>query len=168
MGVKLMNKKNELINAMINYYSGDSKRIQHFLKVYTFAKLIGEMESLDLELLDTIEIAAIVHDIGIKVAEEKYGNCNGKHQEEEGPAIAEKMLSELHFPKSKIERVCYLVGNHHTYTNINGMDYQILVEADFLVNFHEDNTPKEGIKYAYEKIFMTISGRDICKRLFAL
>ena len=32
------------------------------------------------------------------------------------------------------ERVAYLIGHHHTYDKIEGMDYQILVEADFLVN----------------------------------
>lgn len=163
-----MNKKNELINAMISFYSGDPKRIQHFMKVYTFAKLIGEMESLDTELLNIVEIAAIVHDIGVKIAEEKYGNCNGKLQEQEGPALAEKMLCEFNFSQKEIDRVSFLVANHHTYTNINGMDYQILVEADFLVNFYEDNTPKEAIKYAYDKIFETKSGQDICQRLFAL
>lgn len=161
-----MNKYNELINTMMDYYSGDPKRIQHFLKVYTFSKLIGEMESIDSELLDILETAAIVHDIGIKVAEEKYGNCDGKRQEEEGPAIAEKMLSELHFEQNIIERVCFLIGHHHTYTNINGMDYQILVEADFLVNFYEENTSMKSIMSVYEKIFKTKSGRDICDKIF--
>ena len=33
-----------------------------------------------------------------------------------------------------IRRVEYLVGHHHTYKDIDGLDYQILVEADFLVN----------------------------------
>ena len=40
------------------------------------------------------------------------------------------MLVKLGFEDKITERVCYLVGHHHTYTNIEGMDYQILVEAD--------------------------------------
>lgn len=41
------------------------------------------------------------------------------------------MLENLSYDKDIIERVCYLVGHHHTYNSIDGMDYQILVEADF-------------------------------------
>lgn len=54
-----------LLQEMIQYYSGDPKRIQHFIKVHSFAKLIGEKEELDSTTLKTLEIAAIVHDIGI-------------------------------------------------------------------------------------------------------
>lgn len=44
----------------------------------------------------------------------------------------------LCFSPKVTERVSYLVGHHHTYDHIDGMDYQILVEADFLVNFNEN------------------------------
>ena len=33
---------NKVTTAMINYYQGQPKRIQHFLKVHAYAKLIGE------------------------------------------------------------------------------------------------------------------------------
>lgn len=84
-----------------------------------------------------LEAAAYVHDIGIKVAEEKYGRCTGKLQEQEGPAVAREMLEKLGFEEKVPERVCYLVGHHHTYTDMDEMDYQILVEADFLVNLYK-------------------------------
>lgn len=76
---------NDVFLAMIEYDCGDAKRIQHFMKVHSFAKLIGELEGLPVDELYTLEIAAYVHDIGIKKAEEQYGNCSGKHQEELGP-----------------------------------------------------------------------------------
>ena len=156
----------ELINAMIEYYSGDPKRIQHFLKVYTFSRLIGEMEALDANTLYILETAAIVHDIGIKVSEEKYGDCNGKHQELEGPSIAKEMLEKLNVDSKVVDRVCYLIGHHHTYDNIKGLDYQILVEADFLVNFYEDQVSRDSIIHSVDKIFKTKSGRDICSKIF--
>ena len=31
---------------MIEYYAGDSRRVHHFLKVHSFAKLIAEMEEI--------------------------------------------------------------------------------------------------------------------------
>ena len=122
--------EDKLFMEMIRYYSGDAKRIQHFVKVHAFAKLIGEMEQLDEKSMKILETAAYVHDIGIKPAERKYGKCNGKLQEQEGPSVAREMLVKLGFEDKITERVCYLVGHHHTYTNIEGMDYQILVEAD--------------------------------------
>ena len=65
---------------MISYYSGDPKRIQHFTKVHSYAKLIGEREQLSPEELYILEAAAYTHDIGIKPAEEKYGSSDGKLQ----------------------------------------------------------------------------------------
>lgn len=155
--------KNQLVMSMIHYYEGDPKRIQHFIKVHSFAKLIGEMEQIDKSTLEILEIASIVHDIGIKAAEEKYGNCNGKLQEQEGPAIAEKMLSALGCDHNIIERVCYLVGHHHTYSDIDGIDYQILIEADFLVNMYEDELNEASVESVYSKIFKTETGKTICK-----
>lgn len=32
---------------MIEYYAGDSRRVHHFLKVHSFAKLIAEMEGME-------------------------------------------------------------------------------------------------------------------------
>lgn len=59
-----------------------------------------------------------------------------------GPDEAEKLLNKLGVDEKIIERVCFLVGHHHTYNMIDGLDYQILVEADFLVNAYEDNLSK--------------------------
>ena len=100
------------------------------------------------------------------MCEEKYGNCDGKLQEKEGPALAEKLLTKLGFMKDVAERVMYLIAHHHTYDDINGIDYQILVEADFLVNFLEDNVPKENIRKVYETIFKTETGKQMCEEMF--
>jgi HD superfamily phosphodiesterase len=157
---------NKLHMAMINLYAGDSKRIQHFCKVHSYAKLIAELEGVDRDTLFVLEAAALTHDIGIHLSEEKYGDCNGKHQEEEGPALAKKLLAELGFAENVSERVQYLIGHHHTYTNVDGIDYQILIEADFLVNLHEDKASEEAVKSAYSKIFKTAAGRKICREMF--
>ena len=142
-----------LILKMISYDHGSPERIQHFLKVHSFAKTIAVSEQLDEKTLFITEAAAIVHDIGIRLCLEKYGDGNGKLQEKEGPALAEQMLSELGFEKDVIERVSFLVGHHHTYTGIDGLDYQILVEADFLVNLFEGNTDTAHIRATYDNIF---------------
>lgn len=159
---------NILLRKMISYYEGDPKRIQHFMKVYEFSKLIGECEQLDENTQFTLETAAIVHDIGIKAAERKFNSTSGKLQEQEGPALARDLLLSIGYKIETIDRVCYLVGNHHTYTDIIGMDYQILVEADFLVNLYEDHVSLEAVRSAYEKIFVTKTGKELCETIFGL
>ena len=79
-------------------------------------------------------------------------------------AAAREMLTALGFQERVIRRVEYLVGHHHTYKDIDGLDYQILVEADFLVNYFEDGLDKEHIKKSAEKIFKTETGKKISKR----
>ena len=159
---------NTLYTKMIEYYSGDPKRIQHFTKVHSYARLIGQLEHLSDDTQNILEIAALVHDIGIKISELKYGNCNGKLQEQEGPAIAERLLKKLGFDQEISDRVQYLIAHHHTYNNINEIDYQILVEADFLVNIMESDLSKEATLKAYHTIFKTTCGKTICKEMFGI
>lgn len=61
-----MSRLNNLCSMMIEFYRDDPARIQHFIKVHSFAKLIGEEEHLDEKLLYILEAAAYVHDIGIR------------------------------------------------------------------------------------------------------
>ena len=161
-----MNRIDRLYMEMIRYYQGDPKHIQHFVKVHSFSRLIGQGEGLDESTMYTLEAAALVHDIGIKIGMEKYGRSDGKTQEAEGPAAAREMLGRFGFQEKVIRRVEYLVGHHHTYKNIDGMDYQILVEADFLVNYFENGLDREHIKTSAEKIFKTETGKKIVKEMF--
>ena len=84
----------------------------------------------------------------------------------EGPPEAKKLLENLGWPEDVTERVCWLVGHHHTYTDIQGIDYQILVEADFLVNLYEEESAPSVQKNVYQKIFRTESGKKICSLLY--
>ena len=114
----------KVIEAAIAYFENDIRRISHLLKVYGFAKAIGEKEQLDLFTMECLETAAVLHDIGIKISEEKYQSSAGKYQELEGPPVAAVILKKLEFPAPVTERVAYLIGHHHTYDKIEGMDYQ--------------------------------------------
>ncbi len=163
-----MQRTETLIREMICYYSGEPKRIQHFIKVHSFAKTIGLLEKLDKETLYILETAALVHDIGIRVCEEKYGTCTGKLQELEGPAVARALLDDLGYDEAVMDRVCFLVAHHHTYDKVDNLDYQILIEADFLVNMFEENYDRKSIETAFQRIFKTSSGRFLCRQIFGL
>lgn len=157
----------QIADSMMEYYKGDSRRINHFMKVYAYASMIGKLEKLDSKTQEILEMTALMHDIGIKVSEQKYGSSAGRYQELEGPAVARRMLAAFSLDFETVERICYLIGHHHTYTNMDGMDYQILVEADFLVNLDEDCADAQTIARVREKIFRTASGTRILDCLFS-
>ena len=163
-----MKNTGSVINAMIQYYSGDIKRINHFIKVYGYCKSIGEMENLDDKTKEILEVTAVVHDIGIKVSEEKYRSSAGHYQQIEGPAVAAEMLGGLGYDQEFIDRVCYLIAHHHTYANMEGLDYQILVEADFLVNLDEDKSSTDSIRHVKQTIFRTKTGITFLNHLFGV
>ena len=163
-----MSKINDTINAMIKYFSGDPKRIQHFLKVHEFARIIGINEGLLDAVQYLVEVAAITHDIGIKLSEEKFGSADGKYQEQEGPAEAEKLLREIGYEEDFIDKVCFLIAHHHTYKGIDNAPFRILVEADFLVNIYEEHISIELAKNVKEKIFRTKSGIKIFEDMYGV
>ena len=157
----------ELLLRLVSFYKGNPGMIQHTIKVYTFSKMIAEGECVDEKTKETIALSAIVHDVGIKVAEEKYGRCDGKLQEKEGQEVAEKLLSDL-TDEDTIRRVSFLVAHHHTYSEVDGIDWRILLEADYLVNAYEGRHSKEAMKEAYEHIFETKTGKNIFSQMFTL
>lgn len=158
-----------LMRAMIKYDGGDVQRIQHFVKVHDFARMIGVAEDVGSEQLFILEAAAILHDVGIHAAEAKYGNSHGKHQEELGPAEAKKVLAEVGgFTEQQTERICWLIAHHHTYTNVTSQDHRILLEADFLVNSFEDNLSKEAIASFRENVFRSPSAIDMLNMMWNL
>lgn len=157
----------KLTEAMIAYDKGDPKRIQHFIKVHSFARTIGIGEKLDEKTQFLLEAAALVHDIGIRPAEAKYGNCIGKLQEQEGPAPAREMLSAIGFAPDITDRVCFLVAHHHTYDQVDGIDYRILLEADALVNLYEDQLPEDAVEAMLRNVFRTKTGSQICRIMFS-
>ena len=126
------------------------------------------MEGLDPRTLEILRTAAVLHDIGIHATEEKYGNCSGKYQEIEGPAPVREILSRLTTDKELIDRVCFLIAHHHTYSGIDGSDWQILLEADFIVNAYEDALRADAIRHFRDSIFKTKSGLSLLNKIFAL
>ena len=153
-----MTKLDDLALHMITYYAADPARIQHFIKVHSFAALIARQEGMDATTLEILEAAAYVHDIGIKPAEQTYGSSAGRYQEELGPAPARAMMLECGFTPAQADRVAYLVGHHHRPEQINGIDYQILIEADYIVNASENGYSQQAIRSFMEHTMKTVFG----------
>ena len=151
---------------MMVYDTGDVRRINHFLKVYALAKAIGELENLPPETQYTLEIAALTHDIGIRNSERKFQSTAGEYQQVEGPPEARIMLMALSVEQAVVDRVCWLIAHHHTYRDIQGADYQILVEADFLVNISEDDLGAASISAIEQSIFHTATGKAFLQAMY--
>ena len=92
----------QLTQKMISYSEGNLHDISHFLKVWGFAKTIGELEGLESE----------------------------------------------------------------THKDVQGDDYQILLEADYLVNAEESGYSLENIQNAVSRIFKTKSGKQMVKSIY--
>ena len=158
----------EITKRMIDYSKGNRRDINHFLKVYAYAKTIGECEGLDPETQLTLEVAAIVHDIACPLCREKYGNTNGKYQEAEGMVLAAEFLKDAGLPQACLDRVVYLVGHHHTLTDVEGLDYQILLEADYLVNADEHGYSRENVENTLAEIFRTATGSALLRAVYQI
>lgn len=53
----------EILEKMISFSNGNIHDIDHLIRVWTFAKTIGELEHIDAETQYILEVAAITHDI---------------------------------------------------------------------------------------------------------
>lgn len=164
----MQNRINQLYLKMIAFDRGQPDLIQHFTKVHAYAKLIAELEGIDAPTREVLEAAALVHDIGIPLCNDKYGSHPGPMQEKEGPPLARAMLSDLDFTKEEIDRVCALVGEHHTLSPIDGIDHQILLEADFLVNCFAHANGRDALLHTLSTVFATQAGKHIFTDMFGL
>ena len=155
-----------ILDSTISYNGNDVKRINHLLKVFSFAHHIGIMEKCDEKTQTIIDISALLHDIGIHEAERKHNSNAGNWQEIEGLPVAKELLKNFDLDDTIKDRVLFLIGHHHHYNSIDDIDFQILVEADFLVNIFEGETDEHSIKNIKEKIFKTKSGMKLPERLY--
>ena len=161
-------KISQIMEKMIAFSDGNIHDIDHFVRVWSYAKTIAELEEIDSETQFILEVAAITHDIACPLCREKYGNTNGKHQEEEGIPQVRAFLSDSGMTKAQIDRVTFLVGHHHTFEKIDGLDWQILIEADYIANATENGYSKENIRNFMQRIMKTESAIRLTHAVFCL
>jgi len=159
--------RERIAQEMIRYFAADKKRINHALKVAQYAEEILKIEGgHPLVVL----AAAYLHDIGIKIVEEKYGSATAEYQEKEGPEVAREILTKLNVPRSVIEEIVDIIAHHHHPRQKETLNFQILFEADWLVNLEENGlvNEKDKVKEIVEKNFKTVTGKRLASELFNL
>ena len=154
------------IEKMIDFYDGNLHDIAHFMKVWAFAKTIGEQEKLDSHTMQILELTAVIHDIACPLCREKYGNTNGKNQEIESAPLVRTFFEDLPVSEQDVERIAWIAAHHHTYENVDGLDYQILLEADFLVNADESGYKSSAVESAKKNIFKTAAGTRLLESMY--
>jgi HD superfamily phosphodiesterase len=125
----------QLIRILTEYFGPDDRRIEHALRVLHHADhIMTDHPGCD---ADIVIASALLHDVGIKVSEEKLGVNDGKAQEEYGPPIAEELLNRIGFCPEKTEIVKNIIGNHHSPSRFDYPELAVLKEADLIVNRDE-------------------------------
>ena len=124
--------KGRITKLLVDYFGNDFRRITHALEVLKYAeKIMQNTMNCD---YDIVIASALLHDVGIKPSEEKFGYNNGKTQEEYGPPVAEELLRSIDFPGDKTAKVCEIIGNHHSPSRYDYTELRLLKEADRIVN----------------------------------
>jgi HD superfamily phosphohydrolase YqeK len=157
--------KDKLLEDVSLLFGDDKKRIEHAKKVTVYVQEMAEKEGGDYHILMP---AAILHDIGIKVAEEKYGSAAGHLQEKEGPGLARKLLLRLGLGMEYIDEICGIIAHHHTPGVINTKNFKILYDADCIVNMQEEGGTgdKEELRKKIDEIFLTKTGKELAENIF--
>lgn len=155
-----------MTEKMIHFYNGSPSLVAHFLKVHAYARLIALRENVARETLYLVEMAAILHDIAIPYCMEAYGDAAGPLQEKESEGLLRPFLDEFALPAETVERLIFLVSHHHTYQNVSGLDWQILLEADFLVNADESHHSRLSIDRMAQNVFKTKTGLALLRSIF--
>ena len=151
--------KDRVAIEMKKYFKRDFRRIGHATKVARYAERIGKSEGGNMAV---ILASAYLHDIGIHEAERKYNSTAARYQEEEGPPIANEILTRLGAKAELIAEVCDIVGHHHHPRDEETVNFKVLYDSDLIVNLEENHTEKPMVADQLEKIirksFLTESG----------
>ena len=137
----------QILSKMIAASNGNIHDIDHLLRVWAYARTISELEGLDAETQYLLEVAAITHDIACPLCREKYGNTNGKYQEQEGAVLVRAFLAD---------------------TGIHGPDYQILIEADYIANASENGYSKQSVMHFMDTVMKTASGKHLATSVLGI
>lgn len=159
------NYESLLLAEMKNYFSKDLKRINHAINVLEFTKKIMTKEGGNTRIIIP---AAVLHDIGIKECEQKHNSTNVALQEKESPVIAKKILEKINYPTEYIDEILEIIGHHHSPGKIKTLNFQVLYEADWIVNLDEDFSSLElkQKEKIITKNFRTKSGIKLAKNLY--
>ncbi len=164
MQSKAVGIKQKLMDAVEEHFGEDRRRIDHALGVLRYAERLMEAEEGDWHI---VLPAALLHDVGIKPAEARYGSAEARYQEQEGPPIARKILLALGMRMEDIDEVCAIIAHHHSPQAMDTANFNIVYDADCLVNLEEQlaGLAEEERRRRIQEVFRTRRARAIAAEL---
>ena len=157
---------NEVLLKMLRRPEETLEDINHLMKVYTFAGCIARGEGLSDEEVRTTELSAILHDISCPLCRKLYGNTHWSYQEAHGETLIYDFFQGEQMPENEVKEIAYIVSHHHTYSAVNGTPFQILYEADFLVNAGEQHYEKTAVLQMRNEAFRTKTGIELLHTIY--
>jgi hypothetical protein len=80
-----------------------------------------------------------------------------------------QLSGRLNVQRGIVEEICDIIGHHHHPRAKETLHFQILYEADWLVNMQENGFSKDPKKLeeTIEKYFRTVTGKKLANELFS-
>jgi hypothetical protein len=165
---KAVGVRQRLLEALAEHFGADRRRIEHAQEVLASAEELLKLEAGDWHI---VLPAALLHDVGIKAAEEKHGSSEPRWQEQEGPPLARGILLKLGFQVRDIEEICLIIGHHHSPEAPGVRDdpnFRAVYDADCLVNLEREarGRSREELAGLIEGLFLTAAGRRLAEERY--
>jgi putative nucleotidyltransferase with HDIG domain len=170
MKAKTREEKNARLRERIafemkRYFGQDVKSINHAINTAKYAD-----EILRIEGGNPIVVfgGAYLHDSGKKNSKEKYGSSANEFHEKEGAEVAREILIKLNVPRGLIDEICDIISHHHHPKSNETLNFQIVYEADCLVNIESGFSNEMGERRKVDlKNFKTKTGKRLAEELFS-
>lgn len=124
-------KKIELVRKFVKNKFDEEDWKYHILLVVFYAKKLAKHYKVNMETVETVELAALLHDIG------RTDQKNDDMHHVVGVPVAETILKKFHYSEKTIEEVKHCILSHRTSTGPKPktMVAKIVANADAMAHF---------------------------------
>ncbi len=147
----------------------------HTMAVASLTREIALMQGRDEHVVDLLEMAAWLHDIGCPTAIDRYGDSKPVHQQTEGERIVKEWLSSAegytgwHIVVSALTEkekqwLAHVVGTHHQQKHAIELHFEPLFEADLIINIKEGYYGRSQADHLYATMMLSDAGREMFRR----
>ncbi len=160
--------RQRLLEALEEQFGSDRAPVARAREVLAAAEELLAIEPADWHI---VLPAALLHDVGLKAAEEKHGSAEPHWQELEGPPLARAILLKLGFQLNDIDEICDIVGHHHSPEAPGRRDnpnFRLVYDADCLVNLRQlaQGKSREETAGLIRELFLTEAGRRLAAQRY--
>jgi DNA-directed RNA polymerase subunit RPC12/RpoP len=165
MANRCLGLKQRLLQALEEHFAPERRHVEHAVAVLAFAEELMRDEEADWHI---VVPAALLHDMGVKPALEKYGSADAAYQEREGPPLARAVLLRLGLQLPDIDEVCDIIAHHHTPRPQETANFRVVYDADGLVNLASlaPALQPEELRQRIGRLFLTQAGRRKAEELY--